>query len=88
MQGEGEELEPSAVVLRVVPDRAHFLPLGKGTPAVLAVQPSGTEKADAKATGKPVRISVFDQARTSAAQAIALREAFKEGPRRASRILS
>src|SRR5882724_301464 len=73
MPEDGEELDASARVLRLVPRTNAFLPEGARFPTLEAFTPSSDEEHDALRTHKPVRVSVWDRSRTSIDQAVRLR---------------
>lgn len=71
------ELAHTAVTLRLVPDEPRFIPEGARFPNSLAIEPTTEDKRDAKERSTPIRVSVWDRARTSVAQACACRRTDK-----------
>ncbi|MCU1282453.1 MAG: hypothetical protein JWM53_5999 [bacterium] len=71
------ELDQAAVTLRLVPDEPRFIPEGQPFPNSKAIEPTSEDKEDAKERSTPIRVSVWDQARTSIAQACACRRTDK-----------
>jgi hypothetical protein len=65
-------LDDEATVLRAL-SAVRFVPPGQSFPMSDAFQPSSPEKKDALDQGLPVRVSVFDAARTTPEQAISFR---------------
>lgn len=68
----GRALPAVAVVLRVMAPKPQFAPVEAHAPAD-AFRPNSGDKEQAKKTGEPVRVSVWDQALTSLAQIHAMR---------------
>lgn len=66
-------LSPGATTLRLVPDEPRFVPDGARFPNSVAIEPNTDDKEDAKRRGTPVRVSVWDRARTTVAQAVDFR---------------
>ncbi|MSP59103.1 MAG: hypothetical protein EXR72_01975 [Myxococcales bacterium] len=69
------ELTPSAITLRLVLNEPRFVPDGARFPNSLAIEPTSDDKKDAERRGGPVRVSVWDQARTTTGQAVEFRRA-------------
>lgn len=67
------ELAPTATVMRLLRDEVRFIPEGARFPNSLAIEPSTHDNNDATQRGIPVRVSVWDCARTTVAQASSLR---------------
>lgn len=68
-----EELLPPAKVLRAVKRVPKYVPPGQDYPTSEAFIPSDPEKDDARREGLPVRVSVWDEGRTTPAQVVEFR---------------
>ena len=70
---QADAMPDDARVVRVVKRVPKFIPAGQGFPTSEAFAPSGPERKDAEDENHPVRVSVWDQSRTSNAQAVEFR---------------
>jgi hypothetical protein len=74
---EDVELAPGATTLRLVLDEHRYIPEGARFPNGTAIEPSTDDAKEADRRGTPVRVSVWDRARTTIAQAVEIRRARK-----------
>ena len=68
----GQPMPTGTVVLRAMAPKPLFAPVEAHAPAE-AFAPNSGDRAQAKKTGEPVRVSVWDQAFTSLAQVLVMR---------------
>jgi hypothetical protein len=73
IQAPAIELGFEATTLRLVRDEPRFIPPGAKFPNSIAIEPTNEDKEDARRRGLPIRVSVWDRARTSVSQAVTFR---------------
>jgi hypothetical protein len=66
------ELDVGSTVFRLVRDEERYIPIGSSFPNGEAFAPSSADKSEAQQRGCPIRVSVWDRARSTVAQARAI----------------